>query len=269
MIEIFNSIAEFTSAIEKRRVNPVFENYPLSSEKGNEKFCGTKDYESANELLKTGDWANAQNIKAVRLPRRINNAGRVTENRYQQAISGGVPIVPAYLCGAPDCMLQLQQKRNAGKPILNIVTSAAYWCGVSTKQIIEYSQKVLSIISSLEKAGYTTNLYSGDFSKDKGTKEILTVLVKIKKAGAPLNLLRVAYPLCNPSWLRRHMFRYYETYPAKLSNNFPYGYGSIPSSQTIKEICKQKLGKDVVVFDFDSLYLKVKSIDEIVKDILK
>ena len=74
----------------------------------------------------------------------------------------------------------------------------------------------------MEKNGYRVNLYAY-FCGGGKNKTLGTAIIKIKDSGKYLDTLRIAYPLVNPSFYRRHIFAYMERLNG-FGLNDSYGY---------------------------------------------
>ena len=173
------------------------------------KFTGTKSFEVADNLLKFGDKENADKINAAIRKIKAQGKGNETRNKLYNSPCGFMPIVPKVLAGDPQNMLAIRKQTYNSTKVLNVVYNVSIECGITVEEIIETAAKVANVIASLEKNGYRINLYAYDCGEgEKNT--ISTLLIKIKDSGKYMDTLRIAYPIINPSFLRRHIFAYYE-----------------------------------------------------------
>ena len=106
-------------------------------------------------------------------------------------------------------MIGQNRIRVQSSKVVSIVYNFTINCGVPEKTIISESVKLLSVIGSMEKAGYRAGL-SVMFSATKDA-ERYNIIVKVKDPGQYMDLRKLAYILVNPSFLRRHCFRALET----------------------------------------------------------
>ena len=95
--------------------------------------------------------------------------------------------------------------------VINIIYNISVPGSLEASSIVNAGAKMVSIIRYLEKNGIRVNLYTIWAIWDKKSDHRCAFFVKIKDAGAPLNLLNIAYPIINPSMLRRHGFKWLET----------------------------------------------------------
>ena len=205
---IYNSVAEFSAALSGPYNTKIFEK--RCSETLPESFTGTPNLETANKLLEYGDAGSLEKIQAVRVR---NNAGNGAEIRRRQvnSVVGYTPNVPNYLRGIPVSMIGQTRQRFQSSKVINIVYGAGAAYNIGPEQIASESSKLLSVINSIEKAGYRVGLsilYSRT-NQDRSERE--ACIIKIKDAGQYMDVRKLAYILVNPSFQRRHLFRFTET----------------------------------------------------------
>ena len=246
-IEVFGSVDAFSTAINSRKVQKQFAGAQTSSD-GSESFTGTTSYEAADNLLTNGDTSNLDKITAVN----IKNAPVPNElkNTLVKSVCGGVPLVPPVIMGVPKNMLT-PKKAHQGARVVNLVYNCTFGAFTPAADIVLAGAKVVSLVKALEARKIRVNLYTCVASRKKG--QTVCTLVKVKKAAAPLNMLRIAYPCINPSFLRRSWFRWLETCPAAINRGFVYGYGEpvrcCATDTTAKNMILSKVGKDAIILD--------------------
>lgn len=248
IFENFRSVNEFHRAVNTRKTNDVFARINKnSSHDGDESFTGTKNYQEANDLLKRGDTASLKLLQKANVKRLKDNAD--FESKYKAGVVGAIPIVPAYIAGQPLNMMQKIRKQ-CGPAIINVVLTACFSGYTDKEEIVEYGAKALSMVKALEKKDIRVNLYIFFASEAGGQK--CGALIKLKDAAAPLNALRVAYPIVNPSFLRRHLFRWLETMPNKIDRGFTYSYGSLLDVSDERVLIKKDFNKtEIPTYYFD------------------
>lgn len=187
----------------------------------NEKFCGTKTFEEAANLLVNGDFENAKELgKAVAVTAQRQQS---TTNRMSTAPMGFSPCVPNFLQGLPNNMLSFEKRATAAaKKPLKIFVVADYRYTVPQSTIIEVGAAISNAIYSLELSGFRCELYAGSLYFPSSCKkpEKGSYFVKIKSAGAPLNLVKIAFPLMHPSFLRRISFSVCEKTATKYDETY-------------------------------------------------
>lgn len=227
-VQIFDSVRELLAVCNgPDKGSEAWKVLPASHE-GEEAFTGTKTFEEAEGLLINGDIENAKKLGAaipVNAPK-----GQSTLQRIRTAPTGFAPCVPNFLNGLPNNMLSIATHTAKAVKVLKIYAAINYWYGLEKEAIIKAGAALANAIYSLEKAGCRCELYAGGvytlskpYSAQKGS-----YFVKIKGAGEPLDILKVAFPLVNPSFLRRITFAVIEKTATKFSSN----YGVCPRDTT-------------------------------------
>lgn len=238
-LEHFNSLREFYDTISTRETNPTFGNYYAEeglpshgTGKVFTEFTGTDSWEEADGLAKDGDSKSAKKI----LNEMINNE-KETENVMKKRVGlapvGFAPCVPAYLAGHPANMYATRRTVKRAPKILNIFFSINAHAGVKTATRVKAGALILSAINSLQLAGYRINLFITVVSAKHG--KTLTCVIKAKDAGDHTQVSSLAYAFINPSFLRRHEFRWEETLPISKEFATPFlsSYG-IPTQYKLQ-----------------------------------
>lgn len=239
---VFNSVFELSNWIAS---TPPHESFTkLVSQSANSGFSGTKDYETADNMMLTGWTGGANKVNAVMLER-ASQFERVKKLALDYV--GAIPCVPAYLSGAPAHMVTIKQ-RQTKKPIITIYFNIAATYDIKQEAIMLAASTLLNVIRGLERGGVGVNLYSG-MSVYSSACELVTFGVKIKNSSEPFNALNMAYPLIHPSFLRRHCFAYLERCGANHETWSGYGRPAT-DKETIREKLKTLKIKDAVVMSF-------------------
>lgn len=266
--ETFDTLQNFADTVNKREVNQTFKNSPyelVSQVEGDIQKYGTESFLEANNLLYTGDNSNLSKLKSANIKSISSNDYTKNMLKIQKQVCGCLPNIPLYLIGAPNNMLNFKRTPVKSR-ILNLVVNLAVSHKTTTNEIIEAGSNIASIIKELEKNNIRVNLYIACFLTSK--TDYIGVLINVKKSSAPLNMLNIAYPLINPSMLRRHLFRYIETVPAKINKEYTKYYGHIIGFNTmLKHEPKLNKFKDAIVIDIQNMI--GASVSEMVKNISK
>ena len=251
----FNSVEEFSNWLQVTPHTKKGKELNRSTEisESRTRFTGTTSFEEAQELLKYGDKVNADKITATIRKIKAQGKGNETRNKLYNSPCGFMPIVPKVLAGDPQNMLAIRKERYNSTKVLNIAYNISIGCEVRANEIIETAAKVANVIASLEKNGYRVNLYVYGCSKGH-RNTISALLIKIKDSGKYLDTLRIAYPLINPSFLRRHIFAYlerlngyglYSGYSEVLNDNTAKSYLPINASYLSFYNCKSKTEQEI------------------------
>lgn len=270
--ETFNSVTEFISVISKRTPNKAFTSYGCKeSETNPESFCGTKNWDEAQDLLKHGYKEGTKDLLNCKTSVKV-----ITPTRQKQIfadVTGFSPIVPNAIIGLPNSMLN---KRDKIKPsrVINIILDIAV-SGTTDKEIfLKAGKNIYSFIKSIEATGTKVNLSVMDNMYIKRVKRFVCLFVKIKDSKQAINPQLISYPIIHPSFFRRHVFRWVETSPFTSYQEVTKTYGYIgadymrwKSGSVLRFLQENKIA------DKDSFYINIykvaaaKNIQEI-KDIL-
>ena len=229
----FDSVEQFSTWLQSTPQTAKGKEFDYSNEisESNTEFTGTESFDKAQRLLKYGDKVNAENINATIRKIKAQGNGNETRNKLYNSPCGFMPIVPKVLAGDPNNMMAIKKQRYNSTKVLNVAYNVAVGCTITTGDLIETAAKVANVIASLEKNGYRVNLYAYACGRDL-KNNYYSLLVKIKDSGKYLDTLRIAYPLVNPSFYRRHVFGYME----RLKGfNLNRAYGKIVNEDGCKE----------------------------------
>ena len=222
--------------------------YTEHSRTGSRAFTGTDSYEEADNLLRDGDTERAKRLTAcIATGLKTGNDG--TRARRYNHVCGGTVNVPAVLMGLPKSMINLQKIQYKNSKVLSFVYSNAIDCSVGESEISEVSARLVCAVLGLEKKGYRVNLYSCICIEDG--HERTGLFLRIKDSGQYMDTKKLAYPLINPSMLRRHAFRFIETAPGLTRSGWTAYYGHpVRDAYTITELAKEAglTAKKVVTF---------------------
>lgn len=214
----YNSVLEFYNEIKDKETQYGFE----EKSKSESSSKGTKSWEEACEFLLHGDFENLDKInKAIKSVQKVKGTGESIKPKRVQDIAGFQPCVPAAILGLPRNMYRNQQTRVQNTKVLNVLIASSFSWYVSVDDVVKKAAEYVSEIYNLEKQGYRVNLYVaiGATSRQK-----IGLLVKVKDSNQYMNLSKIVYPLVNPSFLRRHYFRWTEVTEG-VSTSFADGYG--------------------------------------------
>lgn len=245
--------------LEGAEINNVFKGKTLSSESYDAEFTGTGSYQEACDMMLQGDRANAEKIKAAILKNVRQAAVSGTKTRQISAVCGGTVNVPATLIGLPKSMKRVQKiKLSSGSKVISICYNNSASADVTAGEKIEVSAALVSAVAALEKKGYRVNLYTGcaAYLKARGDVEYIANFVKVKDSGQYMDFLKLAYPLINPSFQRRHSFRFRETVPGPKGGWWcGYGY-TVTDAKTTEKLAREaglNLQKIVTFYDLKGL----------------
>lgn len=223
-IERFKSVYEFEDALNKRPVNEAFSS--LSSHRsGDLKWYQTKDYEEAEKFLKEG-W----NAKIEELKTTIEKYSRLIVAQHKKQVKdvmGFVPCVPRALKGHPKAMISYtKQERTEKRNTIHVVFNNCATSNVSGDTLLKCGLTVLKMALVLDKSNVRTKIdVTPEMSYvSHGGNSCYGCTVTIKDYRQPFNFSKMAYPIANPSFFRRHGFSYLEHMDGDMSA-WSFGYG--------------------------------------------
>lgn len=225
----FESLSDFERYLQANDVQDNFKYRQESQSKESEygDFYTTETWDKAEELFLHGDNANAAKIEKGGIAKERAKV-KMTGNRRQlfSDVTGFAPHVPNYIAGVPTAMMNFRQVR-AKEKVITLVYNVSVNGSVSGYDMQDVAIKMLSAIMRVESSGIRVNLYICDIS-DKARQQV-GWLLRIKSSGQHLDVLKAAYPLTNPSMLRRHSFRFTEITKG-VHKAFAGGYGAANSN---------------------------------------
>lgn len=198
----------------------IYSSYNQTSDM--ERWCHTKSYEQADNLLLYGDKSLQEKIEASGVAQlRTQLKNQTTRRQLCSAVVGFAPNVPNYLAGAPTNMISVRQVR-VKTPVMTFMYNTSVSSDTSAERIIAATAKLVCAIMTLEASGIRVNLYVGEVCTKNDTYCCWSV--RIKDSGQMIDTLKMSYPLAHPSMLRRQWFRLLETTP-DVPTAFVHGYG--------------------------------------------
>ena len=223
-IERFKSVYEFEDALNKRPVNRAFRNLD-SHIKGDSDWYQTKDYEEAEKFLKEG-W----NAKIEELKTTIEKYSRLIVAQHKKQVKdvrGFVPCVPRALKGHPKAMISYtRQERTEKRNTIHVVFNNCGTGDVSGDTLLKCGLTVLKMALILDKSNIRTKIDVVPKMSyvSPGGNSCYGCTVTIKDYRQPFNFSKMAYPIANPSFFRRHGFAYLEHMDGDMSD-WSFGYG--------------------------------------------
>lgn len=235
IIERFNSIKELLSTLDSRENNKYMRG-EYQSERSPASFTGTKSYEEAVTLLRTGYLDPLKKIKMAcrKVSKDYSNATADVDRRQIRNMPiGYVPNVPNTLLGRPDSMINITNKP-IKKKCINIIYANSASAFYDAEDFIEAGTSLISAINIIERSGTQVKLDVA-FVTAKETKQRICGVLKIKGYGERFNLQKITFPLIHPSMMRRIGFKFLETVPG-MEEDFSSGYGRSIDSKELAEM---------------------------------
>lgn len=237
----FGSIQEFIDYLDDTPINSyIWDRNDLASEDQDFVFYQTTSLEEAKNFCKYGYHENFD--KLVELKLALEKYIKLTHKKNQQYnfYVGYAPNVKAYLEGNP---LSMYNKQKPHRKHIDIYYNSAILSTVPTNEIFNRGAITLSLVEILESLGFSVNL--NIFTMSSAGDQIHYAKFNLKKAGERLNIQKLYFPLCHPSFLRRLVFRLREETP-DINRYWLNGYGSTCDNRTIRRIIELK-DNDIVI----------------------
>jgi len=201
---------------------------------------GGESLDIATEYLKGG--YNIDFDKFDIATRNVRKLGyEDTDSRkLKRCIHGGTYLSPLVAAGVPDCMIKYE--RDTSPKHITIYFQLGYPWTTTTTQVFNRGIATINLIQSLEDKGYIVDLKV--FELSECNNEYIDITVNIKNIDELLNITKCYYPLVSKEFLRRLLFRVFESTPVK--GYWSRGYGRSVDKDEIRNFYKLK-PKDLVI----------------------
>lgn len=239
----FNSLGQFSKYLAETRVLAGFKS-DQASKNGCQSFTGTASWDEAEALFIKGDKKAADAIMAEGFSKVTAKGYRNQRQLYSSRV-GIMPHVPNYIAGRPNSMINVRTNR-VPSPVINVLYNISNNAGISAADMRVRAIRLLAALYNIECSGTRVNLYLCDISS---IDDVIGWVIKLKDSGQPFDILKMAYPLTNPSMLRRHSFRFTEVFPHE-----GYGYGrAVHGTASIKKIIPLCRGAEIKSVHYSTL----------------
>lgn len=246
----FNSITEFIDYLDNTPINmDVWGSKSLASEDNNYDFRQTHSLQEAKDLCKFGLHENFD--KLIELKFTLEKYIKMSNKKMQQYnfYIGYAPDVKAYLEGNPLSMFNREYPK---RKHIDIYYNSAILGNVSTDKIFNRGAITLCLTEILENMGFSVGL--NVFTMSECDNQIHYAKFNLKRTGERLNVQKLFFPLCHPSFLRRLVFRLREETP-DITFDWTYGYGATVDDYIIRKIIGLK-DNDIVICRPDEMGVK-------------
>lgn len=225
----FDSISEFVDYLKNAPVQHyAFDR--LASETGSYSFTQTSSLEEALDLIKFGYHEDFE--KLVQLKLKLEKYIKMSKKRNKQFNDyiGFAPDVKAYLEGNPLSMLN---KKSEARKKVNVYMNTSFYGNTSKEAIFNRGAIVLSMIEILENMGFSVDLHLFEMSTVDTMMHFSDFV--LKSENERMNIQKLYFPLCHPSWIRRLNFRLIEVTP-NITSSWSNGYGRPSDLSTMKKV---------------------------------
>jgi len=205
-------------------------------------FEGVATFDEALDLLANGYQPTVDKLKEEE--KHIDIRGQGKRFTFRNDVVGYNPVVPLFLQGVPNCMVNTTMKPIKTK-VLDIYYDIGAVGDVSPEDIIKSGQTLLAAIMELEMQGYRFNLYITKSQYSCGDTSTDMLFIKIKNANTPLDLRRMSFPLSHPAFQRCITFDWYEKVPggkprSGYGHSLAYDYTSEEMERAMEELLGRK-----------------------------
>lgn len=243
----FDSITEFLEYINITPINSeVWDSRDLKSETVKYDWCKTRSLDEAKKLCKYGYHEDFEKLTELKIT--LEKYIKMSRKNYKQHnfYVGYAPDVKAYLEGNP---LSMFYKQIPKRKHLDIYYNSAILGGVSSDKIYNRGAITLNLVEILENMGFSVGLKF--FTMSECNSQIHYAKFNLKRDDEKLNVQKLYFPLCHPSFLRRLVFRLREETP-DITKPWTNGYGYTCNDYTIREILDLK-ENDIVICSPDEM----------------
>ena len=242
--ETFSSIAEFITKIGDRQTCAGMQEAALEVNSFRDDFTGTHTYDDATQLALYGDRDSMKKVQTctTKMKAERKTSEQRTQNRVVRCVAGSRPCVPAAILGQPNSMYR-RKNNKVSRPVVNVFYNMAASCSVDAEEIVRAGAKLAQAIQIVERSGVRVNLFAGSAGTTHG--QVGTMYIKIKDSAKDFDLLRMSYILINPSFLRRHYFRWVETKSELNAKHWGCGHGRPLDENELKNLQTEMKQKNI------------------------
>ena len=245
----FDSLQDYLAYLEEAEVHEAFLRGNLASEAGSEEFTLTAGLKEAMELCRFGWHEGFGELVALVERVKRNLDIKIDPNRTFHDYVGFAPDVKAYLEGSP---LTMVNKPVVHKPLVTIYMNTSYAGNEPRERIYARGAIVLAAAEALELMGFMVDLRLFEMSFVE--KDVHFSEYRLKMPDERVNLQKLYFPLCHPSWVRRLNFRLIETSP-DMTDGWAGSYGIPAETPMIRTVLG--LGElDILVPTIDEMKLE-------------
>lgn len=176
--------------------------------------CG---WAGALQLVRDGWPAGAGAVMALASRWAVGLASSVRAPALCHDFEGFGWDLDAVLRAEPDAWLAWQEHVDTTPGVVRLVANMGASSAVSAQSYTRRGAAVAAVAWLLESAGRPVELIAVEASaEDRNERLVRETVVRVKEAGAPLDIDRVAFVLSHPAALRRISFGVMEGYPADV-----------------------------------------------------
>lgn len=216
---------------------------------GDVEFRGTRNMAESQDLARNGwhDIRSAVLDKVAQLDGEVRPMVDLSLTPVFE-VSGGAVDIDRYLTAEPENMIEstLTPTTKHGR-VVNVLIGSMASCGVPKRQLIERGTVLLALAELLRLSGLSMELWAECRMSPRGGKgKSLSQVVRILKAGDPIDIDNLMFPMAHPSMLRRMFFGGLD-YMNDHIDATTFGSGSYYGYPPFENLCADIVGADIDV----------------------
>ena len=199
------------------------------SQTSGDRWAGAS-FKQAIDLARVG-WREARDQVNVILDPIREHLAEVLDFTFERSVdtTGVEPDIDLYLAGELECMYDDMPviAPHKGKAMTLIVDSCITG-NVPSEEVFKRGAAIIALVETMTLCGFELEVW-GDISVESwSNNKRWTALVRLHKAGDPLDMDQLCFGIGHPAQLRRLCFAHMEAEPAKIRKEFGFGepYGS-------------------------------------------
>lgn len=202
-----------------------------SRKENNLEFSGTKTFGEAVIFAKRGWPEQAKKIalNSSRLFAKTKSWVSYQE-KIEYAVCGHSIDIAKFVEGEPECVMEIGYQKGSGsnkKRIIKIDIPFSYSWQLTPEEILKHGSRVVALIQLVEFSGYNTYIQASSYKRNSySNSRKIGIHFPLKLPDQPLDLNRIAFALCHPSFLRRIFFSFEETLPKKIVESIGFNLDS-------------------------------------------
>ena len=231
----FQNRQDLISYLKNAKTSMAFSSRKLASHEISDSYnewTKTKSFEEALRLFEYGWYEDFDKflVQKKQIDKYFPYVAK--KKTYHNYVCGSVPNVVNAINNLPLSMRKIYDDNNP-QNIIKINYNCSYPWITTQNQIFNNGLLTLSLIDFFDSLGYRVDL--GFYKISKIGNQILYIDTNLKSSGEKINLQKFYFAFCNPSFLRRIIFRVTETTKG-LSSDWTSNYGICMPTDEIKKI---------------------------------
>ncbi len=226
LLQVWSSFSEFVDYVEKTPSSKHWSKTGRARRSGKDSYNDWTGWTEALELAKNG-WSYGTQIVG-------NSTAQIMGTRYSTkrtdgfdlGVSGMFPEVGAVLTGSPLCHVTIAEGRQMVGKVVRITADLVCNAYVTGQQMKLYGAALCILVQTIERSGASVEVVGAfDVQSLRHTEYYLCHRIRLKDAGQPLDMDRLAFMLGHPASLRRLVLHAIETTDWAYFAGFETGHG--------------------------------------------